>query len=121
MVSTYQFISGVVRHTLSETGQHQILPLFNLEQGAPVSQASAKTTGLLDICRRDFFFFSSGCISPALTGSQSKRGLCSHFSFPLLTCVPPARLPRSPAQPADAGRNASWCRWHAPARDEAAL
>lgn len=57
MVSTYQFISGVVRHTLSETGQHQILPLFNLEQGAPVSQASAKTTGLLDICRRDFFFF----------------------------------------------------------------
>lgn len=117
MVSTYQFISGVVRHALSEMGQHQILPLFNLEQGAPVSQESAKTTGLLDICRRDFFF-SSGCISPALTGSQSKWGLCSHFSFPLLTCMPPAHLPRSPAHPDDAGRNASWCRWHAPAREE---
>lgn len=60
MVSIYQLIIGVVRHTLSKMGQHQILTLFNLEQGAPVSQDSAKTMGLLVFIRWISFFIHLG-------------------------------------------------------------
>lgn len=42
-------------------GQHQILSLFNLEQGAefptPASQESAKAMELLDICSRATLWF----------------------------------------------------------------
>lgn len=92
MVSIYQFIIGVVRHTLSKMGQHQMLTLFNLEQGAPVSQESAKTTGLLVFVRWISFFVHVGVYPPALTGSQSKQTelmqLESHFSPFSFTCVP---------------------------------
>lgn len=70
-------------------GQHQIIPLFNLEQGAelqtPVSQESAKTTGLLDICRRTFFFFN---YFPQFLDSKA-NGACVANS-PWFTSAPPS-------------------------------
>lgn len=60
MVSIHQLIIGLVRHTLSKMGQHQILTLFNLEQGAPFSQESAKTMGLLEFVRWISLFIHLG-------------------------------------------------------------
>lgn len=87
-------------------GQHQILPLFNLEQGAefptPASLESAKVE-LLDVCRRAtlwFCFFKTGCIYLYFKWIPKQMALCGHeaisHTLPQLNCAPLALFPCRP-------------------------